>query len=373
MKRATSFLALFLVLAFGQKASAGLVLTLNPAAQNAAPGRTLDFTGTLTNASPTDKLFLNDIALSGTDPALELQANTFFANVPGILLPGETYDGLLFRVRLADSAAAGDHTASIVIKGGSDIFATGDLNTAALAVLSPSATIVATTPSASESGPSNGLFTITRTGSTTTSLPVSFAISGTAVNGASYTLIPASVTVPVGSASATVTISPIPNNVAEGDRSIVLTLSPSSSYTVGSPASASVTLHDKPADNWRFVTFGSSANDTAAQDEADWDKDGITNLMEFALGLNPKSADTSAQPTASVIDDYLTLTFVPNPAATDVTFIVEASTALTNWSTSDVEDTTPFIPNPPCSKTFRYKNKVSDTSRAFLRLRVTRG
>jgi hypothetical protein len=373
MKRATFFLALLTILVIAGNARAGLALTLNPAAQNAAPGRTLDFAGTLTNTSPTDKLFLNDIALSGADPALDLEANTFFANVPGILLPGETYNGLLFRVRLADSATASDHSASIVIKGGSDIFAAGDLNTATFAVLSPSVTIAATTPSASESGPSNGLFTITRTGSTTTSLLVTFAISGTALNGTSYTLIPTSVTLPVGSASATVTVSPSPNNIAEGDRSIVLSLSPSSSYSVGSPTSATVILHDKPADNWRFVTFGSAANDPAAQDEADWDKDGVTNLMEFALGLNPLSAKTSSQPTASVIEDYLTLSFVPNPAATDVTFIIEASTALTTWNTSDVEDVTPAIPNPPGSKTFRYKNKVSDTSRAFLRLRVTRG
>ena len=218
-------------------------------------------------------------------------------------------------------------------------------------------------------GPVSGLFTISRTGGTGIDLPVTCTLSGTAINGTSYNLLPNTFTIPSGTASTTITLTPIPNNVAEGDRTAVLTLASSSAYVVGVASSATLTIHDKPADNWRFSNFGASANDPAAADEADWDKDGITNLMEFALNLNPKTADTTALPSAVLANDYLILTFTPNPAATDVTFVVESSTALTGWSTSDVEEIPPTVPG---SRVFRYKSKVSDTARAFLRLRVSR-
>jgi hypothetical protein len=369
MKRLRSLLMLIVALALVEAANAGLTLTLTPAVQNAAPGTELSFIGTLTNTSATDKVFLNDIALSFSGAELVLQPNTFFANVPGILLPGESYNGLLFSVTLSSSAATGDYAATITIKGGANILATGDLVSSALTVLSPTVSIITSNANASEVGPTNGLFTVSRTGGTGTSLTVSYSISGTAVNGTSYNSLSGSITIPSGSASATIPVSPIPNLIAEGDRTVILALSASRSYVTGTSSSATVTIHDKPADNWRFVIFGSNANDPAAADIADWDKDGITNLMEYALNLNPKAADLNGQPAPVVANDYLTLSFTPNPAATDVIFVVEGSTALTSWNTSSVEETTPVQLG---SRTFRFKNKVSVTDRAFLRLRVTR-
>jgi hypothetical protein len=361
---------LFLLLA--PLAHAGLTFTLSPASQNAAKGTELTFSGSLTNTSTTDKVYLNDIALSGGDADLVLQPNTFFSNVPGILLPGETYNGVVFRVLLVSGAATGDHSASITFKGGADIFANADLATSPLTVLSPAVSVVATTPTASESGPVSGLFTVSRTSSTTTELVVTFAITGTAQNGTTYTTIPTSLTIPAGSSSAPLALAPIPDNIAQGDRTAIVTISSSSSYNVGASSTATITLKDKPTDNWRFTNFGAAANDPEAADAADWDKDSITNLMEFVLNLNPKVPDVIGLPQGVIAGDYLTLTFVPNPAATDVTFVVEASTALTGWSTADVEEVTPAIPNPPGSRVFRYKNKASDTARAFLRLRVNR-
>ena len=49
------------------------------------------------------------------------------ANVPGILLPGETYSGVLFSVTLSAAALPGDYAGAITVKGGADIFAGGDL------------------------------------------------------------------------------------------------------------------------------------------------------------------------------------------------------------------------------------------------------
>ncbi len=375
MKRLCAII-LYYSLGIVAPAYADLTMSLSPSVQNSARGVELVFSGTLTNTSATDKLFLNDIvpALSGASASdLSFKPNSFFSNVPGILLPNESYSNSeLFRVLLIGAAPAGDYGGTVTLRGGADIVANGDLVSAFFLILSPDVNITASDASASELGPDSGIFTITRTGSTPIDLPVFFTISGTAVNGSSYNAITPAVTIPAGSNTATVTITPIPNNIAEGDRSVNLSLTSSSTYNLDLAVSDIVTIHDKPVDAWRFQEFGANANDPAAADASDWDGDGIRNLLEFALNLNPKASDTTALPAATLSGNYLTISFVPNASATDINFIVEAATDLTNWSTTNVEMVSIQNPNPPGLQTFRYKFPVGVASNAFLRLRVVR-
>jgi hypothetical protein len=108
---------------------------------------------------------------------------------------------------------------------------------------SPSVTVTATDSDAAE--PNNpGVFTITRTGATTSALAVSYGVSGTASSGSDYTALGASVTIPAGAASATVTVSPVDDTASESTETVILTLSAGSGYVVGSPSSATVNLTD---------------------------------------------------------------------------------------------------------------------------------
>jgi hypothetical protein len=75
-------------------------------------------------------------------------------------------------------------------------------------------------------------------------LTVSYTFSGTAVNGIDYQTLATSTTIPAGASSATVTVTPLDDNLTEGDVTVALTISPSASYTVGSPGSATVTIAD---------------------------------------------------------------------------------------------------------------------------------
>ena len=128
------------LLLWSQTAFAGLTLSLNPMAQPVAAGAEALFSGTLTTTSTTDRLFLNDIAVTFTaDPQSDtaLSSNAFFANVPGILMPGETYDGPLFRLSLSSSSPAANYTGSITFQGGADI-------TAGTALASTNFTLLAT-------------------------------------------------------------------------------------------------------------------------------------------------------------------------------------------------------------------------------------
>jgi hypothetical protein len=69
-------------------------------------------------------------------------------------------------------------------------------------------------------------------------------MSGSATNGTDYVAVTGSATIGAGASSTTVTITPIDDSVYEGNESATMTLSANAAYTVGSPASATVTIAD---------------------------------------------------------------------------------------------------------------------------------
>lgn len=352
---------------------AALTIALDAPAVSVTPGNKVTFTGTLTNTDPVAKLFLNDIECP-VPAGLTLQTNTFFANVPGILLPGESYTGPIFSVSVSGNAAPGEYTCTLTIKGGADILAAASLAPVdfTVTVVLPVVTIAATTPDAAEFGPVSGAFTVTRTGGSGIALNVGLTIGGTAVNGSAYGTILPSVVIPIGASSANIPVDPNPNAIAEGDRTVVLTLTASGAFSIGANAAATVTIHDKPADQWRYLNFGAAANTAAASDTGDWDHDGISNLLEYGLSLDPKASSAAALPLGTLVNGYLTLSFVPNPTATDLLYVVEGSANLVSWSTANVDLVTLANPIPPTRRTFRYHYPGGQVSAAYLRLRIDR-
>lgn len=108
----------------------------------------------------------------------------------------------------------------------------------------PAVTIDATDPDATEVGGDSGTFTVSRTGPTTSSLTVSYTITGAATNGTDYTTLPTSVVIPAGAASASITVAPLDDAVFESPESVVLTLAAGTDYLVGNPHFAVVTIAD---------------------------------------------------------------------------------------------------------------------------------
>ena len=375
MKRQPAILLALVLLASLRPMEAAVTLALAPAAQNAAHGTQVVFSGTLTNTSGTERVFLNNLQATiagGAGVVLALQPNPFFANVPGILLPGETYTGVLFQMDLSATASVGDYAGTIVLKGGPDLVASGDLASAGFTIYSPEVSIVATDPSASEFGPDPGAITIARTGGTELPLPVSYASSGSAANGTTYAAIPASTVIPAGAPSVAISVTPLPDNLAQGDRTATLALGASATFNPGAAVTASVTIHDKPADQWRLEKFGTAASDPEAQDLADWERDGIKNLVEYGLDLDPKVATTNALPASVLIGGYPAFSYVPNLGATDLNYTVEACADLANWSTAHLEAVNVPNPIPPHRVTVRYDLPFTSLDRIYFRLKVER-
>ena len=163
-------------------------------------------------------------------------------------------------------------------------------------------------------------------------------------------------------------------------------------YTVtagsgGKTGTANVTVQGAAINNWKIAKFGASAgNPLVSGDLVVNNGAGISNLMAYALGLDPYTATVSSLPTVDCISvsgtDYLTLSFDRNAAATDISYIVQGTSNLADpngwgsvrtwsggsWSPSgnvletgsaplfhvNVQDTTPAVP------------------RRFLRLQIVR-
>ena len=87
---------------------------------------------------------------------------------------------------------------------------------------------------------------------------------------------------------------------------------------------------------WRQQHFGSTANSGNAADDANPAGDGITNLMKYALWMNP--AQPGTQPPAVVTEvsgtRYLGMNFPRNPYADDMLYEVQATDSpLGPWTT----------------------------------------
>jgi len=158
-------------------------------------------------------------------------------------------EGTFQRYSVSYTATAADAGKTIVVGFAKDFPPQGvqyiDFDNAAIAVgtASPTVNVTATDPSAAEQAVNTGTFTITRTTSTGT-LTVYYAVSGTATSGTDYSALGGSVVIANGQTSATVTITPIDDTAAEADETVTLTLSTNATYTIGTNDNATVTISD---------------------------------------------------------------------------------------------------------------------------------
>lgn len=91
--------------------------------------------------------------------------------------------------------------------------------------------VTASIPSASETGPVAGQFTVTRTEASTNSpLTVNLAMNGTATDGSDYALIGTSVTIPAGGNFATVAVTPVTDAIAERPETAAMNLANGTGY-----------------------------------------------------------------------------------------------------------------------------------------------
>lgn len=131
----------------------------------------------------------------------------------------------------------------IFSKGGASVATTGTDGTFALTVPPTLVSVTASSPSANEQGPVNGVFTISRTGDTSVPLTVNYTVDGTATAGSDYTALPGSVTLLAGATSTNITVQVVDDNVAELTETVILNITGSANYGV-TAGSATVSIFD---------------------------------------------------------------------------------------------------------------------------------
>jgi hypothetical protein len=116
---------------------------------------------------------------------------------------------------------------------------------------------------ASESGPDTATLKLERNGVTNSNLTVNLTLTGTASNGADYT-VPTSVMIPAGNASAIFTLTPVDDSAQEGTDTAIVTITANAAYARDTLAnSQTVLIHDNDLPTVTVVATDATASETS--------------------------------------------------------------------------------------------------------------
>jgi len=109
----------------------------------------------------------------------------------------------------------------------------------------------------------------------------------------------------------------------------------SASYSSSISANIDVTA-STPWKTWVTSTFSAdeAQDPTVSGPLANPARDGICNLLKYALNADPKSPTPHLLPVLALDGDNLTFTYQQNDAATDLTYVLEQSQDLSTWTTA---------------------------------------
>lgn len=138
----------------------------------------------------------------------------------------------------------------------------------------------------------------------------------------------------------------------------------------GKPGSAVVrlaSLFGRPPtsiESWRENWFANALNEGAGASAADADMDGLPNLLEFALGLNPLNGNSNQVPGWHRVGSAYELHFERPSGVSGIDYMGEWSESLTSgrWHPAVVLSE---------GSTLRFQVPMEDKARLFFRLRVT--
>jgi hypothetical protein len=124
-----------------------------------------------------------------------------------------------------------------------------------------------------------------------------------------------------------------------------------------------------PIESWRQQYFGTTANSGDAADLADPDSDGLVNLVEYALGLDPTKPSTSTI-TQDVSTGFDRLTIPRNANAIDLSLTVQVSGDLSNPANWTANGTT-VDQNTPTLLQVHDNTPLANGGPRFMRLMIT--
>ncbi|NER82555.1 MAG: S8 family serine peptidase [Leptolyngbya sp. SIO1D8] len=161
---------------------------------------------------------------------------------------GDNYQNWVFTsARHWGESSLGDWTLKVADKNGGEIgnWDSWRLNIFGTESTEPVPVVSVTVPDAQASEDGDlGWFTLSRTGDTSVTLDVAYAVSGVAENGIDYEQLSGTATILPGATSTIVTVNPVDDAIAEGNELVTLTLETGTGYQLGTDVNGTVTITD---------------------------------------------------------------------------------------------------------------------------------
>ncbi|WP_312709084.1 putative Ig domain-containing protein [Stenotrophomonas sp.] len=215
-------------------------ITVSPASVLEGSGVPMVYTVT-SSASVASALTVN-LTTSGTATS----GIDYTGGASSIVIPANATSASLSILPVDDTVVEADETVILTVAPGAG-YTVGTPSSATGTILNddrPVATIAVAPATVDEDSGTPLVFTVTldRTNPTPLSIPIS--IGGTASFGVDYTGVLASVAIPAGATTGTLSLVPIADTTVEPDKTVVVTLLSGTGFSVGSPASATGTIRD---------------------------------------------------------------------------------------------------------------------------------
>jgi LPXTG-site transpeptidase (sortase) family protein len=213
-------------------------ITVSPASVVENGATSLVYTVTLDKAALVDTTI--NLGTTGTATGAD-----YTGTVTSVIIPAGNTTATVTIDPTPDTTIEPDETVIITINSGTG-YSVGTPSSATGTITNddvPVATITVSPASVAEDGATNLVYTVTLNQAPLVNTTVNLSTSGTA-SGTDYSGSVASVTIPAGSTTGTVTIAPTADTTVEPDETVIIAIDPGTGYTVGSPSSATGTITD---------------------------------------------------------------------------------------------------------------------------------
>lgn len=241
-----------------------------------------------------------------------------------VIIPAGSPSATIAVAPLWDAVYDGDKTVILSLSANS-LYSIASPSSATVTIVDsdlPIVTIAAAAPSIPESGSQAGQYIVTHTGTTALPLTVKYSVGGTAVSGTNFVPLTTTLTIPVGSSSAIITLTPIQDSQYTGDLTVMVSLTASSAYTIGTPSSAAITITESDLPKVTVTATQPNATEPSVAGQFTVSRTGITTS---ALTVNYGTTGTA----------------VPNVNYTQLagTVIIPAGLASATVSVQPLDDT----------------------------------
>ncbi len=251
---------------------------------------------TLTRTGSTEEALLVRLIISGS----ATPEQDYTALTDTVLIPEGASAIVIAVLPQADTLSEPDETVTLTLAEDAGYVAgPGNSATVSIAnVTAPTISLITNDSSASESG-NTGLFTIRRTGANSAPITIGYTVSGTASPGLDYTELGSEIVIPAGENAITLTVSPLPDDQAEGTETVVLTLAASSGYKLSTSNTGTVNIKDLPPPTVSMITNDSSAKESG--------NSGLFTIRRSGSTAEPLTVRYTLGGTASPDLDYVDL------------------------------------------------------------------